>query len=133
MCICELGEKVKKLSKSQIKTSELGAKFILDQINNVILKGLIPNKCVKYKLIKIGKADFLTKDRISIMIQTKPNDNLFEADLLVKGPGKFEILGNNIQRVSVYAQTSKCVKPNVLLLNFCYCASNLEKSETSSK
>lgn len=131
MCICEIGEKIEKSTESKAKIYEKVAEFILDKINKEILKGLVPNKCVRYELSKIKKADFLTKDRISIMIQTKPDDGIFEADLIVKGSENFEILENNIKRVSIYGTTSWCVKDDDFLKNYCYCASNLNKTKKS--
>lgn len=128
MCICELGENTENKTESQIKTSRKGAEFILDQINNVILKELVPHECVKYELFEIKKADFVTHDKVSIIIQTKLNDALFEADLIVKESGKFEIIENNIQRVSMYGKTASCVKSE-MLKSYCYCVSNLKKGK----
>lgn len=84
------------------------------------LKGLVPEPCVKYTLETIEKTEVIDNKRYSIIIKAKPFNALFEADLIVKESGKFEIIGNTIQRISLYFNTADCIKDD-LLRNYCYC------------
>lgn len=124
MCVCELEEQIKKPTEAQIKTYEKATKFIIGEINEVILENLVPSICVRYELKEIRKADYLTKDKISLIIETKPGIGIFEATLLMKMSEEFEVLDYKIQRLSIYGKTSKCVK-DAYLKEFCYCASNI--------
>ena len=119
--MCEQGTGLpQELTESKIQTAKKGGEFLVNHINKVILKDLIPEMCAEYELGTIQKANFVSTDRISIIFTTKPNNASFEADLRIIGTEKFEVFENVINRISLYGRTSDCIK-TLNLKNFCYC------------
>ena len=119
MCQFGLGSS-KNLTSSQKQTIEKGGKFIVDYINDEILKDLIPKVCHKYELGTIVNSHYVKADRVSIIFTTKPNNASFEADIQLLGSDKFKIIENKIDRITLYGKTADCIK-NEELKNFCYC------------
>ena len=123
LCICGLF-----LNINQNSTIiKLAAVYMVNYIHGVILKDN-KNVCVEYDLKEIVDAQ-LTKDgeknKYLIIFKVSPNDAIFDGTVVERDLNSTELVSkftllDQIQRISSYGTTSKCV--NVYFLrNYCYC------------
>ena len=96
-----------------------GAEFLVDYINNVLLKQH-REKCAKLHLksVQMAKKFSAELNKYSIIFTTNPNNATFDATFVVLQKG-FELKGS-ISRISLYGLTSHCIE-NYFLKNYCYC------------
>lgn len=116
-----------KVTANDKKVAAVASKFLVDYINNVLLKDL-SKECVKYELKTLK--DFQVIDsKFSIIFETSPNNAIFEGLVTLKDYNndeigkKFNVIGK-IVRVSLYGNTSSCLT-SYDLMNYCYCKFNL--------
>ena len=119
LCACETGLQVD--TNSNIVRQ--AAMFMLDHINNVILKKFL-HICFKLDLNQIKDVQQNDKkDKLTIIFETKPNTAWFDGTVKLVSdlnkPPQFELIGR-IVRISEYGKSSDCIK-NYFLKNFCYC------------
>ena len=118
------------INSSIIKAAAI---FVVNYINNQILKGK-ENLCMKYELKEIIDAQVIfgeVKNKYLVIFKVSPNDAIFDATVMEKELNSTNLMDafnivDQIQRISTYGVTSKCI--NVYLLrSFCYCKSYHKK------
>ena len=129
MCSCLMNPK-EKLSEDDSRVANIASYFLVDHINNDILKKY-SKQCVRYELKSLK--DFRIIDtrvnKYSIIFETSPNNAVFDGLVTVRDINspdiakKFQVVGK-IVRVSLYGNTSSCMT-SYDLKNYCYCKLNL--------
>ena len=120
LCSCDKTINVNLKNKNVVE----GAEFLVDYVNNVLLKDY-QDLCIQLNLQSILMAKQFSnyQRKYSVIFTTSPNNATFDATFVRNGlnlfQSKFKLIGN-INRISLYGLTSKCID-NYFLKNYCYC------------
>jgi len=111
------------LKDLDLKTMNLGAQFLVQHINEVILVEH-RNNCVPLEFKRISDVQIVDDKlaKYSIIFETTPNGAIFDGMVIHnKETNEFQLIGL-ISRVNLYGSTSKCME-SYFLKNYCYCRS----------